>query len=94
METLDDCFKDSRATRAGMEQEIAHDEFVDLVLGLCGSNTATVKDLVDLRRAVRKTQKAMARHVDALKNCVESSCPSWAKPHSTDFQEHTVVAAL
>jgi len=93
METIDDCFKDSRAVRAGMEPKIAHGEFVDLVLGLRGSNTATVKDLAELRRVFRKTQKAMAKHVDALM-LQQSSCPSWAKPYSTDFQEHTSVAAL
>ena len=99
METIDDCFKDSRATRAGMEPEIGRGEFVDLVLGLRGSNTATVKDVVELRRVFRRTQQAMAKHFDLLKNCVMAkqetcSCPSWAKPYSTDFQEHTSVAAL
>ena len=66
METIDDCFKDSRAARAGMEPEIAHGEFVDLVLGLRGSNTATVKDVVELRRVFRRTQKVMAKHLDVL----------------------------
>lgn len=57
METVDACFKDSRSAKSGLEPTMSFDEFVEVVLGLRGSNTATVKDVVELRKMIRGMQK-------------------------------------
>lgn len=61
LETLDTSFKDTRSAKSGLEPTITFDEFVDVVLGLRGSNTATVKDMVELRKMIRGMQKEMLR---------------------------------
>lgn len=69
METVDACFKDSRSAKSGLEPTMSFEEFLEVVLGLRGSNTATVKDVVELRKMIRGMQKDMVRlQEQALKN--------------------------
>lgn len=45
------------------DKELALQDFMDLVLQLRGNNTATVKDMVDLRKFILKALKRMEAHI-------------------------------
>ena len=59
VDNMDQIFQDGEDDTAGRSLEL--EEFADFILGLCGSNTATVKDIVDLRKHVKAGQKRFGR---------------------------------
>mmetsp|Transcript_60736 Transcript_60736/g.144652 ORF Transcript_60736/g.144652 Transcript_60736/m.144652 type:complete len:826 (-) Transcript_60736:167-2644(-) len=48
-------FMDEEADEDGKEKELSLDDFLNMVLKLRGSNTATVKDVMDLRKCIAQT---------------------------------------
>jgi len=54
-------------------KELTLQEFMTVVLQLRGTNAATVKDVVDLRKYVRTSMKALNRQINDLRECLRDS---------------------
>jgi len=48
----------------GCEQNLTFEKFMEVVLQLRGSNNATVKDIVDLRKSIRKETKSLEEKLE------------------------------
>eukprot|EP00930_Biecheleria_cincta_P058337 TRINITY_DN44179_c0_g1_i1.p1 TRINITY_DN44179_c0_g1~~TRINITY_DN44179_c0_g1_i1.p1 ORF type:complete len:605 (+),score=83.63 TRINITY_DN44179_c0_g1_i1:52-1815(+) len=65
------------------EMQLSYEDFIDLILSLRGSNTATVKDVVDLRKFMQERLKRIEGKLDRL------ICPSPAAMPSTPRQRES-----
>jgi len=90
VELADFIFEDEHAKDAGdrpVERDLTFTDFMNVILELRGSNAATVKDIVDLRKS---TLARTARVEDALK-CVETKIRSAFHALKSTRQEHVKV---
>merc|ERR1712242_192567 len=83
----------------GEEKELSFGEFMDMILQLRGSNTATVKDVVDLRKLINlsntRTEEKLERIFKAfvrttmkseahLEHVIEGRVTELARRHTND----------
>ncbi|CAK9094654.1 unnamed protein product [Durusdinium trenchii] len=87
IETVDQHFKEFRSQNPDPEMSV--EDFVELVLALRGSNTATVKDVVELRKVLGRSQEVLAFKVESLAAKFPSRTPPLRSSQVFQFGLHS-----
>lgn len=76
------------------ETQLSFEEFIDIVLSLRGSNTATVKDVVELRKIIMERFKNIEGKLDQLVRSSGAAMPSTPKPRESTSSMTTSCSEL
>lgn len=77
------------------DRQLSFEKFVEVILDLRGSNTATVKDIVDLRKFVLATASALEEAIhETVSEVTDALCKSSNQSATTGIEAHVDIGSF